>query len=102
MPEERTGRPTRKQLKASLSRKVPLGAEQGVLHDAERALEDAQRELRYQRRLRSALSSAISVRERKLADWKVAYARPPTRDTRMALTRHRASSLMTDRRQQAR
>eukprot|EP00171_Calliarthron_tuberculosum_P018767 IDg18767t1 len=73
---EEAARPTRKQLKAALSRSVPAGGERTVLRDAERALSDAQQLTRTLRRERTALSRQIAVRERKLCDWKVECALP--------------------------
>lgn len=62
--------PTRKQLKAELSKAVPPGAEAAVLAEAEADLLAAQAALAALRKERARNERAISVRERKLADWK--------------------------------
>lgn len=74
---------TRKELKALLSQVTPAGEEQGVLEDAERQLKAVQDEIKALTARSIAVGRDISVRERKLADWKGKIARenipPPTR-----------------------
>jgi len=74
---------TRIELKQLLSRLTPTGEEQGLLEDAERQLVSVQDEIRALTAHSIAVGRDISVRERKLADWKGKIARenmqPPTR-----------------------
>lgn len=74
---------TRIELKTLLSQVIPTGEEQRVLDDAQRQLKSSQEEIKLLTARSIAVGRDISVRERKLADWKGKIARegmrPPTR-----------------------
>lgn len=70
-------------MKAHLSRTVPQGEEKEYLEEARRELRLAQEEIARLTKERTKLSREISVRQRKLGDWKGKIPRgdiePPTR-----------------------